>query len=390
MSGGLTFLGHRAAVWLRRMRVMTAKELLQLSRDKALIIFFIYGFTAAIYLAGSGLNLELRHAALYVIDQDHSVSSRELIHRFREPYFRLMGELTSQAEASRLLDQGKAMLVLTIPSRFHEQILSGEPTAVQLQADTVNATIGFLASNYAAQIVSGFGQETTLSRPDVAIRDMSLAPVIDDRHRVWFNPNHIGEWFQPIEELANIITLFSILLPAAAMAREKERGTVEQLLVSPLTPFQIMFAKVAAMTLVILVGVAISVFFIIEGIFHLPIRGNLVLFFAMTGLYVFANSGLGMLIATLARNVAQVGLITILIMAPMVLLSGAWTPPEAMPTVLRYGMNASPLTHFLVISFGILGKGAGLRLLWDSILAMAFVGGIVFGVGMWRFRRQFG
>lgn len=390
MSEGLMSLARRMVVWSRRIRVMTAKELLQLARDKALVIFFAYGFTGAIYLAGSGLNLELRNAATFAIDHDRSAASRELIHRFRAPHFLFKGELDRMVQATQYLDQGRGMLVLSIPPRFEESLLAGEPTQVQIQIDTISSTMGFLAAGYAAQIVGDYGLERALARPEVSIRDLSLTPVIDDRHRVWFNPNQKGEWFQPIEEMANIITLFAILLPAAAMAREKERGTIEQLLVSPLTPFQIMFAKVLAMTLVILVGMTVSLFGIIEGVFRLPIRGNLGLFFAATTLYVFTTSGLGLMIATVTRNVAQVGLITIMIMAPMVLLSGAWTPPEAMPVVLRYAMNASPLAHFLVISFGCLCKGAGVRLLWDSILAMALVGSVVFGVGMWRFRRQFG
>lgn len=136
-------------------------------------------------------------------------------------------------------------------------------------------------------------------------------------------------------ELLNIVTVFSILLPAAAMVREKERGTVEQLLVSPLSPFQIVFPKVLAMTLVIVLGSALALFGVLQLGFAVPVRGSAVLFLLLTALYVFTTAGLGLAAATLARNLAQVGMLSILILAPMIFLSGAWTPPEAMPAWLR-------------------------------------------------------
>jgi len=192
-----------------------------------------------------------------------------------------------------------------------------------------------------------------------------------------------------ISELLTDITLFAIFLSGAAMVREKERGTVEQLLVSPLTPFQIVFPKMLAMTAVILAGTALSLFLILKCVFQVPMHGSLLLFFAVTTLYVFTTAGLGMFIATLARNMAQVGMLTALVFLPMIFLSGAWTPPEAMTYWMRGLMYISPLHYFLDASFGILLKGAGISMLWDSVLFIALIGSINFTLGMWRFRRQF-
>lgn len=375
-------------LWWRRLGVMTTKELLQLSRDGALVFFFLWAFNVNIFLVGNDMRFELTNARLVVHDSDHSAASRELIHRFHAPFFRFDGEVAQLDEGLRLLDDSQALLVLTIPPRFQEALAGGEQAAVQLQVDTTNSPQGLSAASYAARIVGEFGAEVAARRMGFAGAADGL-PVVRSEHRIWYNPNQNEAWFQSVVELLNMITVFAILLSAAAMVREKERGTIEQLLVSPLTPFQIMFPKVAAMTLAIVAGTAVSLLVIVQGLFHLPIKGSLFLFFSMTALYVFTTAGLGLFISTITTNQAQVGLMTILVIAPMLLLSGTWTPPETMPEGVRYLMLLSPLHHFVNISYGILLKGNGLVLLWRSVLAMALLGGALFGFGMWRFRRQF-
>jgi ABC-2 type transport system permease protein len=380
---------ENARIWFRRLFALTVKEFIQLMRDMILAVFIVYAFTADIYLAASGVSLQLKEAAMYVLDHDRSALSRELIHRFKAPDFRIAGEGARESDAVRLLDTGEAMLFLTIPPEFQKDLVSGKKTAVQMQVDTTNSVLGFLASSYAAQITGTFGLETAARRLGFA-GGMANAPVIRDDHRVWFNPNQNDAWFMGISELLTIVTLLAIVLPAAAMVREKERGTVEQLLVSPLSPFQIMFPKVVSMTAVILAGTLFSILFILQGFFHIPVKGSLTLFFAVTALYVFTTAGLGLLISTLARNLAQMGMMTIFIFIPMLFLSGAWTPPEAMPLWMKGFMAVSPLHHYIDIGFAIFLKGAGLPLLWRPILIMALTGSVIFAAGMMRFRRQFG
>jgi ABC-2 type transport system permease protein len=375
--------------WLRRIHVMTVKEFLQLLRDGVLLVFIAYAFTADIYLAGAGVSLQLRQAALVVMDHDKSASSRELLSRFMPPNFRISQEATHPRHALDLLDKGDVMAVIDIGPSFEKSLISSEPATVQIQIDTTNSVLGFLASSYAQQITGKYGLEIALKKLGAAGGNVATGPVIIDDHRVWFNPNQNDAWFMSISELLTIITLFSVLLPGAAMVREKERGTVEQLLVAPLSAFQIMFPKVLAMTTVILIGCAISLTVVITGIFHVPIKGSLTLFFAVTALYVFTTAGLGLFISTIARNLAQVGMMTVLVFTPMLFLSGAWTPPEAMPAWMRTVMYASPLHYYIDTGFGILLKGAGIDILWDEILEMALLGSVIFGMGMWRFRKQF-
>jgi ABC-2 type transport system permease protein len=335
------------------------------------------------------VSLQLNQASTVVIDNDHSAASRELIHRFRPPYFRQDKEIASGREGIAMLDKGEAMIVLDIPPRFQEKLLKGEQTTVQMQVDTTNTVLGLLATSYGENIVGRFGLEAGLSRAGLSSDALNTAPNIVDAHRIWFNPNQQDSWFMAVIEMLTIISLFAILLPAAAMAREKEKGTVEQLLVSPLTPFQIMLPKVLSMTVVALAGTAVSLFGILELIFHVPIQGSLALFFAITTLYIVTSAGIGLFIATIARNLAQVGMLTILVFAPMIFLSGAWTPPEAMPVWMRLLMGLSPLHYFMDACLGILLKGAGMAIIWDSVAGIIMVGGAAFCLGLWRFNRQF-
>lgn len=383
-------LTKKNTLWLRRLRVLTAKELLQLLRDMALMFVIVYAFTVDIYIAGSGVSLQLNKAGIAVIDNDHTQASRELIYRFRPPYFRLDGEVASSSTSLRLLDEGHIMASLDIPPNFQQHLMEGRQTAVQLQVDTSNAVLGTLAASYAGQIVGKYGLDMALDKAGLTAESLQALPQIEDRHRVWYNPNQNDAWFFTIAELMTVITVLAIVLPAAATVREKERGTIEQLVVSPLSPIQILLPKVLSMMLVILVGTAISLFLILDLVFDVPFKGSVPLFFFVTLLYVFSTAGLGLVAATLSRNLAQVGMLTIMILAPIILLSGVWTPPEAMLPGFRQAMYFSPLYYYIEMGYGILLKGAGLNIIWDSLIGLTLLGSVIFSVGVWRFKRQFG
>ena len=381
---------HAFLLWWDRIIAMTVKELKQLIRDPVLLLIIAYFFTADVYMAGSGVNLNLRNASVMVIDHDHSAASRELIYRFRPPYFDFKGEIFGKKEAEKLLNKGQILAVLDIPENFQHLLLQGQQVAVQFQVDTSNTVLGTLATGYATQITADFRQDFVIKRLGLNTEQMDAIPVIQNRHRVLYNPNQVDGWFMSISELLTVITMLSMMLPAAAAVREKERGTIEQLAVSPLSSLQILLPKVISMGLVILLGVAVCLFLIIIPVFHLPIKGSIGLFFMVTALYVFTASGIGLFIATISRSLGQVTMLVILLMMPILLLSGAWTPPEAMPQAMRWAMTISPLYYFNEMSYAILLKGAGVDILWDSILGLSVLGGIFFSFGVWHFRRQFG
>jgi ABC-2 type transport system permease protein len=372
-----------AAVWLRRLRVMIFKELVQLLRDWPLMLFLVYTFTVNVYLAGSEGGIELKQGRVFVHDHDHSAASRELWYRFQPPYFRRAGAIDDPRQGIRLLDQGAATAIVDIPPRFQHSLLAGEVTNVQLQIDATMTVQGYLAASYAEQIAGRYAVEVAALRPDVP----SSLPAIENEHRLWFNATENDAWYASISELLMTITVFAVLLPAAALAREKERGTIEQLMVSPLTPVQIIAPKVLAMTGVILLGTALSLVTILQGCFGVPVRGSLALFFAVTTLYVTTTTGLGIVAGTIARNMAQVGMLVVFIVLPTVILSDLMTPPEGQPAWRNALTQLVPLHHYLQITLDILLKGAGVTLLWPRIAGLAALGGVVFWFGRWCFCR---
>ncbi len=376
-------------VWLWQIAVLAMKELRQLVHDRALFAYTVYIFTANIIIAAGGASNELRDSVVRVHDADQSAASRDLIYRFQRPRFRLAGEIESAEVGMRELDRGEAQTILAIPSDFAESLARQKEASLQALIDTSQANSGYLASSYANRIVARYSEQWAERNVIRAGGDPRRMPAIVNEVRVWYNPGLDDRWFNTISELLTMVTVACILLPAAAMIREKERGTLEQLLVSPITPLQIMASKVLSMMLVMLTGTSAAVFGIMMPFYNVPFVGSVPLFFALTAVYAFTNAGLGLVAATFARNSAQVGLVVLLMVMPIVMLSGTWTPLESMPQWLHALMFFSPLRHYIEIAYGIMLRGAESAILWHSVLAIAAIGAVLFGLGLARFRRQF-
>lgn len=380
MSGG--------RIWLRQVLFLAWKELVQLWRDRPLLMFIVYIFTLNVVLAGSDASRELNHARLVYFDHDHSAASRDLTYRFRDPYFRNLGSMNSAAEGRRALEKGDAIIFLEIPERFEQSLLGhGSPTEVQELVDTSKSSTGYLAASYSGQIIAAFTAEWA-AKANRTARNVRI-PSISNQTRIWYNQRLDESWFSAIAELLMMLTVSCMLLPSSAMMREKERGTIEQLLVCPLSPFQILLAKALAMTLVMLVGTSTCLYWVLHGMFHVPMRGSTALFLALTAAFTFTNAGIGFVIASYSRNSAQAGMMALMIAMPMIMLSGTWTPLDSMPPMLQSFMNLSPMRHYIEISYAIMLRGAGFRNLLPSIVWMVSMGLVLFGLGLWRFRRQF-
>ncbi|MCE5200804.1 MAG: ABC transporter permease [Armatimonadota bacterium] len=376
--------------WASRLSVMTYKEILQFLRDPILMLILVYAFILGVRNAGTSVSMQIEHAPIAFIDNDRSNTSREVIYSFQEPWFSPYGVISGPREGQRLLDSGKVMAVLDIPPQFEESLMRGDPESIQLQLDTSNSSIAEIVEGYASQVMAPLGQTFGLKSLGISSSSSSLPPGIIDAHRIWFNPNVLDSWFQSVCQLIQVITMLALLLPAAAMVREKERGTIEQLTVSPLSPLQIILPKVISMTLAIIIGCCLSLFIVIGPMFHVPMKGSLLLFFVITAIYVFSMTGIGVFIASISRNLAQVGLLSIMLLTPMIYLSGKFTPPEAMPGALLAVMYIQPTYYYLNIVFGILLKGAGVQILWLQILIMIALGSVIFIAAMRRFKRQMG
>jgi ABC-2 type transport system permease protein len=380
---------HSAWEWLRQVRVLIVKEWRQLVLDRTLFFFLLYIFTVPILIAGGEVTSELRNALLAVRGKGHGHAAREWIDRFRQPYFVPAREAHSDREALELLDRGEVSAVLDIPPDFEEILATArEPATAQLIVDTSKSRLGYLIASYSARITAGYGQEwaeANLAR----LGSSADLPGVENDYRIWFNPALTAAWLSTIGDFISWMTIACVMLPATALVREKERGTIEQLLVSPLSPVQIMLAKVVSMQVVMLAGTALSLFGIMQPFFSVPVNGSLLLFFVLTGLQTYATSGIGLVVGTYARSAAQVGMLVFLLVLPMIMLSGTHSRFESMPAWLQTVMSLSPMHYYADITLGILLRGAGLNLLWRPVGSLALIGTALFAVGVWRFRRQF-
>jgi ABC-2 type transport system permease protein len=372
---------------LARLGALLRKEYFQFWRDRSLIYIVLYVFTLEIYLAGNGFNIEVRNYPTAIFDRDRTQWSVQLAEKFRLPYFRVTRNIIDEMEMVDLLNCGSISMAVVIPHGFARSLLQKNQAAVQVITDGTLSNTSLLALGFADQIISSFSQELSrqLGRSD---RHQDLHARVELKPRVLYNPNQKGQWFAGLIELFSVITLVSLLLPAAAMVREKEAGTIEQLLVTPVRPVEIMAAKIISMASIVLIASTCSLFLIILPIFELPWRGNLGLFLVATALYVFSATGVGLFIATICRNLPQTILLVIMIIGPILFLSGSWTPIEAMPRLLRYLTYISPLKHYLHIAYSILLKGAGVVILWPDFLQLIVLGSALFAASAWQFRRH--
>jgi ABC-2 type transport system permease protein len=373
----------------RRLLAFVRKEILELGRDRVMMGFVVYAFTIDVFLVAQGLHLSLSHAGASILDRDRTPTSRELVGRLPERHFSVQSPPRDEDELLRRLDRGEDLIGLVIPPDFEERLSRGDRAPVQLFLDGSQAAHAALAEGYLHEVAARLSEERELHRLGLAPDAAEALPIVEPALRVRFNPNRDEAYFMGLNELLWWMALLAVILPASALVREREHGTIEQLLVSPITPWEVLLAKSTASTLLVLAGSAVSVFAILLPVFHVPVRGSLALFFASSTLFTFTMSGLGMTVASLCRTMPQVGGLSLLVMAPILLLSGSFTAPEAMPLWLGRATVLSPLRWFTEVTFGIFLRGAGVRDLAVPILAMTGLGALFFAWGALRFRERF-
>ncbi|MCA3020366.1 MAG: ABC transporter permease, partial [Rhodocyclaceae bacterium] len=277
---GLPQFARGAGRWLRQVAALVGKEWRQLLRDTALVGFVVFIFTLDILIAAGAPELDLRSAPIGLIDRDGSVASRELAGRLRAPYFDVRAVADDEAQVARALERGQLRAVLTVPHGFERALVRGETAQVQLVVEAADSNLGYLVASYTERILALLASDLA---PAGAASD--TLPEVRLQARFRFNPALTEAWYATISELLTMLTVASILLPAAAMVREKERGTIEQLLVSPLSPLQIVLAKVVAMAGVVLVGSTVAVGLVMHGLLGVPFAGSPLLFFSLVALY---------------------------------------------------------------------------------------------------------
>ncbi|MCX8084324.1 MAG: ABC transporter permease [Calditerrivibrio sp.] len=367
---------------LIRLGSLIIKELVQFIRDRSLLVFVVYLFTVDLYIAANGIDLTLKNAKFFVLDEDFSVESRELVSRFQPPTFRFEGYLLNERGIESVLMEDKAVVVIVIPKDFGKRIRKGEKNDIGLIVNGSETSVGYLFAGYASEIISKFALDSVLESKFYS------QPIIELRQRVLYNPNSDSNIFMSITELFSVITLLILILPASAIIREKSNGNLEMIMVSPIRVSEFMMAKIVAMNIVIISGVILSTIFVLNGLLKIPFTGNYLNFILLTVLYVFTSSGLSMFIASLSNNMLQVSQITIIILLPILYLSGSWTPYESMPYLFQKLTYLSPLKYYLEGSFAVILKGLGFKYVYKYMIMILLLGLPVFFVGSYFLRRR--
>jgi ABC-2 type transport system permease protein len=355
------------------------KELRSFLKDYVLLALVIHAFSFAIFMQARGNSQELHNASIAIADEDHSELSRRIARAFLPPYFQ-PARLIAEGDIVSSMNKGAFTFVIDIPPNFQRDVLAGRQPALQIDVDATAMVQAGLGSGYAQQIVSTEIRDFLSHTEGVPLSPVNL------NVRIAFNPNATTTWFAGVMGIINSISMLAIILSGAAIVREREHGTMDHLLVMPLTPFEIAMSKVWANGLVITVAAGLSLYIVVRGLLQVPIAGSIPLFMVGVVIYLFFATAIGIFLGTVARSMPQLGLLYMLVFLPMNMLSGAVTPLESMPTWLAAAMQASPSTHFVSFAQSILYRGAGLSVVWPEFAAVAGIGGLFFSLAILRFR----
>lgn len=357
------------------------KEIRSLMSDTVMVVFVIYAFTLAIYVQATGTSSEVNNASIAFADEDGSPLSKELINAFFPPRFKLP-ETIPASKAQEEMDKGRFMFVVVIPPRFESDLRSGRNPEIQVNIDATAMQQAGIGAGYIKNIIND-RVESFLKRREVeARRPVNLVV------RKLFNPNGLSSWFKSVVAIINQISLLTVVLTGAAVIREREHGTLEHLLVMPLTAFEIAMSKVWANSLVILVATAASLLLIVTMALKVPFAGSVLLWFVGVVLYLFFATALGIFLGTISRSMAQFALLIILVIVVLMLLSGGSTPVESQPKWLQYLTYFLPARHFVSFSQIIIYRGGGLSAVWPHFLMVSAIGLGFFVYSLSLFRKS--
>ena len=357
------------------------KEILSLCRDWLLMALILYSFSAAIIVA-SNASTDFADAAIAVVDEDQSQLSQRLTDAFQPPLF-LPVEHIQRADIDRTMDEGRYTFIVVFPVNLEKDVMAGMSPDIQVNVDATRMSQAFTGAGYIQQILANEVQKFV---KDNSGNTSPVAANVVVRNR--YNPNLYGSWFMALMQLANNIAMLAIILTGSALITEREKGTLEHLLVMPVTPFQIMASKIWSMMAVVMVAALAGLFLIVRFYLGVPLAGSYTLFAAGMALYLFALTSLGIFLACMSQNMPQLGLLIILVLMPLQMLSGSSTPQESMPVWVQKVMQFAPTTHFVDITQGILFRGAGIEAMWKPFLKLFLIGAALFALSLKRFRKS--
>ncbi len=374
---------HRTLTSLANIWNLGIKEFHSLLGDKTMLFLILFMFTVSVYSDAKAKPETLNRASIAIVDEDHSQLSTRIVQAIRPPQF-IEPEMVELADMDKGMDAGRHTFVLDIPPNFERDVLAGRQPALQLNVDATRLSQSQTGAGYIQSIVGNeINAFTSRVRADTEL-PIELVP------RMMFNPNLKSSWFAGVTSVINNITMLGILLTGAALIREREHGTIEHLLVMPVTPLEIMLSKIWSMAVVVLVVSSLSLKFVVAEIIGVSIVGSPLLFALATALYLFAACSLGIFMATVARSMPQFALMAILVLLPLQILSGAITPRESMPEVIQLLMSFAPTTHFVALAQAVLFRGETLTSTWPTFLLLLAIGFAFFLLALKRLRSTIG
>ena len=366
---------------IRRIVCLTRKEARQLRRDPVLLILIGWLYTVEVLLCAYALSFDLVEAPIAVVDRDGTPASRALADALdRSPYFHVAVRPASETAPERLLDEGEVLASLHVPSGWTRSLYRAEDAPLQLLVDGSSSATAATVRAYAQGIVRRRALEIS--------GGISSAPLVENRTRIWFNAPLKSVYFMVLSMIALAAMMVSMIHPAASLVREKEAGTIEQLLVSPTRPAELVAAKLLVTLAVSFAGLTASLGLVVW--FEVPVRGSVALFYLVSLVFQTSAIGLGILVATLSRNLQQALLLAFFGLIPIMFLSGTMVPIESMARPLQILSLLSPLRYYMDAILGIFLKGNGLRILWPEITAMTGLGFVIFAASLWRLRGRIG
>lgn len=353
------------------------KELWSLRSDVVMCVLIVLSFTVFVIVPSKNAVLDTRYASVAVVDEDQTPLSRSIFFALQEPYFK-PPRILDVGDIDKSMRDGTFTFVVWIPHRFQADLSAGQKPTIQILVD---ATAMSQAGNGASYLMEIINNTLTAASP----ANVQRLPV-NLNMRIAYNPNLSGDWFMAVTNVINMISMLAIVLTGSALIRERERGTIEHLLVMPLRPIEIALGKVWANGAVILTAMFACLIVVVRGVLQVPLHGSLVLFMFGASLYLYAVAAIGVFLGTVARSMPQLGLLFLPIVILMVTLSGGLTPLEAMPIGIQYFMHIMPSSHFTRFAMAVLFRGAGFELVWQQIAAMAVIGVVFLSGALLRFR----
>lgn len=365
---------------LKNILTLAGKELYSLMSDPILLMLIVYMFTGMV-VAMSQSNTDIRHAAVAIIDEDRSAFTRRLQDAIRPPYFRTP-EAVARDEALPAMNRGDYIFVLEIPNGFTRDLLQGRAPEALLAIDATRMSQAGVGAVYLQQI---FARETAafLGESPADAR-LPLKPVLRTR----YNPNAENAYQMPVTALGNAVLLLLLLLVGAAVIRERERGTLEHLLVMPVSAGEIMLAKILANGAVILAAATLSLWLIVHRFLGVPIHGSVALFIGGSAIYLFAIAALAIMLATLTPGLQQYSLLMLPLFIIMNLFSGATTSRSNMPELARLISEYWPSTQYAIFSQSLIFRGADIHTLWSQLAVMGITGALCLAYALIRFRKM--